>query len=129
KIVDRGGSAFRETMRGLTGQGVTFTYGGDEIVFARVTDVRAPWDLREWRDEDPEKKNRWTLTLDPDCWRRIPPDNTGYWQHRIADHIQDEYARTERSMAEVWKEDNEERSGINYGCGILQDLMLSTFKH
>lgn len=47
-------------------------------------------------------------------------DNTGYWPDRVA------FNEIERAMAEQWSVENEERPGLNYGHGILQDLMLST---
>lgn len=133
-IADRGTSEFRDVMRSLTGQGVTFTCNGDEIVFARVSNVWAPWDMmpRRWTGEaDNRAQGKWTIELDPECWRRIPPDNTGYWQHRIADGVPDEFALIERSLAEAWKDANdiEQSIGVNHGCGILQDMMLSTHRH
>lgn len=126
---DRGTTEWRDSMRhikerGITG--VTFRLNEDDIVWAKVHDCWAPFDYLK---PESAKADCWGIEYEGATWRRIPPDNSGYWQHRIADHVPDQYALIERALAEQWKHDNEETAGRNYGMGILQDLMLSTLQH
>ncbi len=84
--------------------------------------------------EDTEEAARWRI----DHWRiewfgdgirRVPPDNNSWWQKRL--EVPPEFSKRERAFAEVWlKENNGERNyDINYGNGLIQDQMLSTWNH
>lgn len=128
-VKDRETTEFRDRMKQIAEHGydgVIFCHGGDQVAFVKVHSVWTPWDIDR---ADYQPAGHYGMEFEGATWRRIPPDNTGYWQHRIADHVQDDQGKMERAMAEQWLKENEERSGLNYGMGILQDLMLSTLEH
>lgn len=55
-----------------------------------------------------------------------PKDNSSYWKHRISDETPEDWKRIEKALADEWAEWNDpKRYG---GMGILQDLMLGTYK-
>lgn len=57
-------------------------------------------------------------------------DNTGYWPDRIIPiEGHPDWNVWEQSFAAVWEKQNEPSPGLNYGHGLLQDLMISTLKY
>lgn len=59
-----------------------------------------------------------------------PKDNSSYWPHRIIpveDHP--EWNVWEQSFAAIWEKENEPCGGVNFGHGLLQDLMIGTHKY
>lgn len=55
-----------------------------------------------------------------------PKDNSSYWAHRISDETPEDWKRIEKALADEWAEWNDPRKCG--GQGILQDLMLGTYK-
>lgn len=59
-----------------------------------------------------------------------PRDNRSYWPDRVIPvegHA--DWNVWEQSFAAIWEEENKPRGGVNYGHGLLQDLMLGRIKY
>lgn len=54
-------------------------------------------------------------------------DNYSYWKHRIADNLPEDWKFIEKALADEWVEWNDPSK--HGGMGILQDLMLGTYKY
>jgi hypothetical protein len=60
----------------------------------------------------------------------VPKDNTSYWPDRILPiDGHPEWNVWEQAFAAIWERENKEQPGINYGMGLLQDLMIGTHKY
>jgi hypothetical protein len=53
-----------------------------------------------------------------------PQDHTGFKTDRIEDAVPEDWKLWEKSFSEVWKRKNKPCAGVNYGHGMLQDIML-----
>lgn len=53
-----------------------------------------------------------------------PQDHTGFKTDRIGEELPEDWKLWEKSFAVVWQKENKRRPGINWGHGLLQDIMI-----
>lgn len=80
----------------------------------------------EWSNYDEQTIPLWRMYGEGRHFRTLPPDNTSWWQTRLQGT--DDHGLYERSFHEVWLKQNDQHYS-SYGCGLAQDLMLSTHNH
>lgn len=99
---------------------------GDRVA---VLDKATYFEPGEPDDREEGEFDEWRIEYCGDGIRRVAPDNNSWWQARLKHGP--EFSSREIAFAEYWlKENNEDlRYAINSGCGLAQDLMLSTYQH
>ena len=110
------------------GTPVVARVAGDAIAILCRARYFAPGEPDD-RDRDETDLSAWRLEWFGDGIKRVAMDNTSWWPKRLA--ADPEWSKRERAFVEAWlKENDADRSrGINSGCGLAQDLMLSTHRY
>lgn len=116
---------WRTDIRGLQGKRVLFRCMGEPVAVAAVALVQSP-DEREgdpgdyWSIEWPNDSE----TTAEDFWLR--PFENRPWADSM-ERMRPGISELELSYLAHWMDDNERHPGVNYGFGLLRDLMFSKF--